>query len=91
VITFLSTHWSRTLRLGAIEISIAGLWSALIFTLAHVKPSPPYFWPPQILFSLVFGLAYAAMYARTHSLLGVTLAHGYSNSIYVAMMLLKFS
>jgi membrane protease YdiL (CAAX protease family) len=91
VITFLSTRWSRTLRLGAIEISIAGLWSALIFTLAHVKPSPPYFWPPQILFSLVFGLAYAAMYARTHSLLGVTLAHGYSNSIYVAMMLLKFS
>jgi membrane protease YdiL (CAAX protease family) len=91
VITYLSTRWPRVLRLGAIEISIAGLWSALIFSLAHVKPSPPYIWPPQILFSLVFGLAYAAMYARTRSLLGASLAHGYSNTIYVAMMMLKFS
>jgi membrane protease YdiL (CAAX protease family) len=82
VITFLSTHWAPV---------HAGLWSALIFTLAHVKPSPPYVWPPQILFALVFGLAYAAMYARTRSLLGVALAHGYSNTIYIVMMMLKFS
>ncbi len=91
VIGFLSTHWPRVLRLGPIEVSSAGLWAALIFTLAHVKPTEPYIWPMQLVFAFVFGLAYAAMYTRTRSLLGVSLAHGYSNTIYVAMTMWKFS
>jgi membrane protease YdiL (CAAX protease family) len=69
----------------------AGLAAAVIFTLAHVKFSPPFVWPAQIAEAFVFGLAYAYMYQRTGSLLGCSLAHGFSNTIYVIMLLLKYA
>lgn len=67
----------------------AGVWAAVIFTAAHVKFSPPYIWPAQLAFAFVFGLLYAFMFQRTNSLLGPSIAHGFSNTVYVAMMLLK--
>lgn len=69
----------------------AGLWAAIIFTLAHVKFAPPYVWPEQVIFAFVFGLAYAVMYARTGSLLGPTIAHGFSNTVFVVFLLLKYA
>jgi membrane protease YdiL (CAAX protease family) len=76
----LAQQWPRT----------AGLWATLIFVLAHVKLSPPYVWPEQIGFAAAFGLAYGLMFSRTNSLLGPTLAHGYSNAIFLVMMMLAF-
>jgi membrane protease YdiL (CAAX protease family) len=67
----------------------AGVWAAAIFTAAHVKFAPPYIWPAQLAFAFVFGLLYALMFQRTNSLLGPSIAHGFSNTVYVAMMLLK--
>jgi membrane protease YdiL (CAAX protease family) len=67
----------------------AGVWAAVIFTIAHVKFAPPYFWPAQLAFAFVFGLLYAFMFHRTSSLLGPSIAHGFSNTVYVAMLLLK--
>jgi membrane protease YdiL (CAAX protease family) len=78
VMGVLAQQWPRT----------AGIWATLIFVLAHVKFSPPYIWPEQIGFASAFGLAYAIMFSRTNSLLGPTLAHGYSNAIFLIMMML---
>jgi membrane protease YdiL (CAAX protease family) len=75
----LQQHWRRA----------AGLIAALLFMLAHVKFSPPYFWPPQLVLSFLFGCLYALMYSRTGSLLGPSLAHGFSNTIFVAMLMLE--
>jgi membrane protease YdiL (CAAX protease family) len=76
--TMLSAHWPQA----------AGVWATVIFTLAHVKMET-HFWRPELGFAFVFGLLYAIMFHRTRSLLGPALAHGYSNTIYVAMLLLK--
>ena len=67
----------------------AGVWAAVIFTAAHVKFAPPYIWPAQLAFAFVFGLLCAFMFQRTNSLQGPSIAHGVSNTVYVAMMLLK--
>jgi membrane protease YdiL (CAAX protease family) len=75
----LQQHWRRA----------AGVIAAFLFMLAHVKLSPPYFWPEQLALSFVFGCLYALMYTRTGSLLGPSLAHGFSNTIFVAMLMLE--
>jgi membrane protease YdiL (CAAX protease family) len=67
----------------------AGLWATVIFTLAHLKFDSSQFWRPELAFAFGFGLLYAIMFHRTKSLLGPAVAHGYSNTIYVAMLLLK--
>jgi membrane protease YdiL (CAAX protease family) len=74
----LQQHWRR----------VAGVIAALLFMLAHVKFSPPYFWPEQLVLAFVFGCLYALMYSRTQSLLGPSLAHGFSNTIFVVMLML---
>jgi CAAX protease family protein len=91
VMGFLENRWPTVYRVAGIEIPVRGLIAAVIFMLSHVKPFPPFVWPMQLMFSLVYGVLYALMYQRTRSLLGPSLAHGYSNAAYVAMMLLKYS
>lgn len=88
--TFLARRWRGVVRLRWVELPTAGIWAAAIFALAHVKPSPPYVWPAQLGFAFAFGLLYAVMYHRTRSLLGPSLAHGYSNTSFVGMMLAKY-
>ena len=77
--TMLGVHWPVA----------AGVWATVIFTLAHVKFAPTNSWLSQFSLAFVFGLLYAIMFHRTKSLLGPALAHGYSNTIYVIMLLLK--
>lgn len=89
VMTFLARQWPGILRLGPVELPAAGLWAAVIFALAHVKPSPPYFWTAQLAFAFVYGIFYAIAFHRTRSLLGPSLAHGYSNTAYVGLLLVK--
>ena len=89
VMGFLENRWPTIYRLGPVKVPLSGLIAAVIFTLAHVKPFPPYAWPAQLAFSFIYGVIYAVMYRHTRSLLGPALAHGYSNAAYVAMMMLK--
>ena len=91
VMGFLENRWPTIYRLGPVEVPLSGLIAAVIFTLAHVKPFPPYAWPAQLAFSFIYGVIYAVMYRHTRSLLGPALAHGYSNAAYVAMMMLKYA
>ncbi len=91
VMGFLENRWPTVYRLGGMEIPVRGLIAAVIFMLSHVKPLPPFVWPMQLMFALIYGVVYAFMYHRTRSLLGPALAHGYSNTAYVAMLLLKYA
>jgi len=91
VMGFLENRWPMVYRLAGMEIPVRGLIAAVIFMLSHVKPFPPFVWPMQLMFALIYGVFYALMYHRTRSLLGPALAHGYSNTAYVAMLLLKYA
>jgi uncharacterized protein len=91
VMGFLENRWPKVYRFAGMEMPVRGLIAAVIFMLSHVKPYPPFVWPMQLVFSLVYGVLYALMYHRTRSLLGPALAHGYSNTAYVAMVMLKYT
>lgn len=89
LMTFLGQQWTGTWRLFGINWSKAGVLAAVVFSLSHVRPYPPFIWPAQLVLALVYGLAYAFMYERTRSLVGPSLAHGYSNAAYVGLMMLQ--
>lgn len=91
VMGVLAQRWPRAALIAGVAVPMSGLWAAMIFMLSHVKPFPPYIWPAQLGFALAFGLFYAIMYHRTGSLLGPALAHGYSNTAFVALMLMKYA
>lgn len=82
---FLQRHWGQARLLG---ISHAGWWATLIFVASHIKPYPPFVWPAQLGLSLVYGWFYARATESTGSLLGASLAHGFSNTAYVACLML---
>jgi membrane protease YdiL (CAAX protease family) len=86
--TFLETQWAGSWRVLGIGWSRPGVLAAVIFTLSHVRPYPPFIWPAQLFLAFGYGLAYAFMYDRTRSLVGPSLAHGYSNAAYVALLML---
>ena len=77
----LRRHWSAR---------VTAFLTSTLFMLAHVKFAPPYVWPEQLLLAFLFGLAYAYMYERTGSLFGPSLAHGFSNTVFVALMMLQY-
>jgi membrane protease YdiL (CAAX protease family) len=85
IMGFLQNHWGHKSLLG---ISHAGWWAAAIFVISHIKLYPPFVWPAQLAFSLFFGLLYARIYDSTRSLLGPSLAHGFSNTAYVVYLML---
>lgn len=91
VMTFLSTHWRAGSTWKGWTLSHAGLWSTLLFVLAHVKFSPPYFQPWQLAASFALGLYYAVLFERTRSLLGPALSHNYSNGAYVLLLIARYT
>jgi membrane protease YdiL (CAAX protease family) len=91
VMTFLRRQWPGELRIARLEVPVAGILATVIFVLAHVKLSPPWIWPAQLGFAAGYGLFYAVAFHRTGSLLGPSLAHGWSNAAYVAMLLVKYA
>jgi membrane protease YdiL (CAAX protease family) len=91
VMGFLENQGPAVYRAGGWEMPLTGLLATVIFVVSHVKPYPPFIWPEQLAFATAYGILYAIIYHRTRSLLGPALAHGYSNTAYVAMLLLKFS
>jgi hypothetical protein len=82
---FLRRHWGQAQLLG---ISHAGWWATLVFVVSHIKPYPPFVWPAQLGLSLAYGWFYVRATESTGSLLGASLAHGFSNAAYVACLML---
>lgn len=89
VMRTLEQRWPTAVHLGKVAIPVSGMLAAVIFTLAHVKLFPPSVWPVQIAASFVYGIVYAIVFQRTGSLLGVSLLHGYTNTVFVAIVMLK--
>lgn len=78
--TTLARGWHGTVRVFGLEIPTAGIWSAAVFTAAHIGVAG---WPPhithldvrQLILAFVLGLFYAVAYHRTGSLLAPIIAH----------------
>jgi membrane protease YdiL (CAAX protease family) len=82
---FLQRQWGQARLLG---ISHAGWWATLVFVASHIKPYPPFVWPAQLGLSLFYGFLYARITESTGSLLGASLAHGFSNAAYIVCLML---
>ena len=80
-------RWKGSWNYGGLRLSHAGLISVIIFVLAHVRLSPPYFFGWQVAASAVLGLVYALLFERTNSLLGPTLIHSMTNTSVVLLLI----
>lgn len=88
--SLLARYLRGSVRLAGVEIPSAGVWAAVIFTIAHIGID----WtaltvtaldPSQLVLAFVLGCFYAVAYQRTGSLLAPVLAHNAVNgSIVVA-------
>ncbi len=72
--------WKEVLTLGNIELPIAGVIAALLFTAAHLGISfNPlaiiHANPGQLLFAFIFGIVYAILFYRTRSILVPIVIH----------------
>ena len=88
VMVVLARSWPATLRVGRFAISLPGLVAALLFAYGHIgiRWYPFAIWqlfPVQVLTAFALGLAYAAIFARTRSLLAPILAHNAANVLVV--------
>jgi len=82
------------LRVGALRVSVAGVISALFFSLAHIGIDPrsftvDHFSPLQMSFAFGLGIFYAVMRDKTGSLLGPVVAHGASDGIITIVQLFR--
>ncbi len=80
IVGLLLRGWSGHIKLGNLEIPIAGMIAALFFSLAHVGFSLfpfqiVYCDPMQLIFAFVFGVFYAILLDKTKSLLAPILVH----------------
>lgn len=64
-----------TASIFGVEVPVAGLLAAVVFTLAHVSFVPLVANARQLILALVLGIYYAVAYHRTGSLLAPVIAH----------------
>lgn len=92
--TYLQQHFSGVLKWRFIELPVAGLITAMIFTLVHVNFRLFPFeitnlYMPQLILAMALGIYYAVVYHRTASLLNPILAHNFANgTLYLSSLLL---
>lgn len=86
-IHWLRFRWKGSWNYGGLRMSHAGLISVVVFVLAHVRLSPPYFSGWQVAASAILGFVYAVLFERTNSLLGPTLIHSMTNASVVALLI----
>jgi uncharacterized protein len=91
VMTYLSNQWKGGYEWKGWRLSSAGILSAVLFMLAHVKLSPLSVEVWQLAVSFVLGLYYAILFERTKSLLGPSLSHNDSNGAYVLLLIAKYA
>lgn len=73
--TALSKFWQGTVLIAGIRVPLAGLWSTVIFVIAHISFSTMSADPRQLILAFVLGIYYAVAYYRTGSLLAPIVAH----------------
>lgn len=73
--TALAKFWHGTVSLAGVQVPIAGLWAAIIFTVAHISVRTMSADPRQLVLAFVLGVFYAVAYFRTGSLLAPIVAH----------------
>lgn len=88
VIHHLSQYWGRKYKFFGFDISQAGIWSVIFFTIAHIQIDYSSFKIisfsiEQLEWAFFLGLYYAIVYEKTKSLLAVILSHNYSNGIVI--------
>lgn len=73
--TALAKFWHGTVVLAGVQIPLAGVWAAAIFTIAHISFRTMSADPRQLVLAFVLGIYYAVAYYRTGSLLAPIVAH----------------
>lgn len=73
--TALAQFWHGTVTILGVEVPVAGLWAAIVFTIAHISFRTASADPRQLILAFVLGIYYAVAYYRTGSLLAPVLAH----------------
>lgn len=73
--TALGKFWHGTVSLVGVRVPTAGLWAAVIFTIAHISFRTMNADPRQLVLAFVLGIFYAVAYFRTGSLLAPIVAH----------------
>lgn len=92
--TYLLRFFGGLVRVRGIEIPVAGIITAIIFTLVHInfRIAPltiTHLYLPQLVLAFVLGIYYSAVYHRTGSLLNPILAHNFSNgTLYLSSLAL---
>jgi len=93
IMGILLVYIKKKIRIGGLSISIAGILTAVLFSLAHIGIdyhifTITYFNPVQLLFAFGLGLFYAYMREKSGSLLGPIIAHGASDGILTIIALI---
>lgn len=73
--TALAKFWRGTVKMVGVQVPVAGVWAAIIFTVAHISFSTMSAEPRQLVLAFVLGIYYAVAYNRTGSLLAPVVAH----------------
>ena len=73
--TALAKFWHGTMQLVGVQVPVAGVWAAVIFTIAHISFSTMSADLRQLILAFVLGIYYAVAYHRTGSLLAPVVAH----------------
>lgn len=73
--TALAKFWHGTVSLAGVQVPVAGVWAAMIFTIAHISFRTMSADPRQLVLAFVLGIFYAVAYFRTGSLLAPIIAH----------------
>jgi hypothetical protein len=78
------------LRIGRIDLPIAGYIVSLLFGIAHWESfvnDPPHLAIAQQLYAFVWGLLYVWLMERSKSLLAPIIAHGVGNTVEVGIVM----
>lgn len=73
--TALARFWNGTVVFAGVQVPVAGVWAAVIFTIAHISFSTMSADPRQLVLAFTLGVYYAVAYYRTGSLLAPIVAH----------------
>lgn len=73
--TALARFWHGTVTVLGVQVPVAGLWAAFVFTIAHISFRTMSADPRQLILAFVLGVYYAVAYYRTDSLLAPVVAH----------------
>ncbi len=96
IILVVAQSWKGSFRIGKLDITSAGIISAVLFTIAHINYTIFPFRiislnPLQLLTAFCLGFVYAVVFQKTKSLLLPIVLHNLSNVIVITVPYLIFN